>query len=183
MSACGTGFFQLSAFSGPVLAQQEAQALDAINTNMENLQFPTYNFTFNPGEHQPSGTMNMTVVPDRYLHLPMQPTEQTKHKNITFNLKTESYIDLFKQIKMYPDHKFIFNTLYDKLVSLPLDRCHTCYHTIFTDFTNNILTRINAHFVDINMDHTFWHDDDNIKIFVLFVKMSLQSAYVLPFHF
>jgi len=33
------------------------------------------------------------------------------------------------------------------------------------------------------MDHTFWHDDDNIKIFVLFVKMSIKFEYVLPYHF
>ena len=104
-------------------------------------------------------------------------------KSINFDLKKDTFYDLFNYIKIYPGYEFSFHTKYDNKIAFGKGATKQVYQKLITEMVNDILVKTHPYFMDINVENNFWDDDDNIENFVVFVALLINAGCVLPYHF
>ncbi len=109
-------------------------------------------------------------------------------ENITFDMKKFDYHDILEFIGAYPDHLLYFGSRDGKegnLVGYGDGANKFIYHKAAEQMcaVNEILTKRDNYFVDINSEHKFWKSKDNIKNFTTFIGMMISFGVLFPYHF
>lgn len=101
--------------------------------------------------------------------------------NFTLNEPKFVFSQLFEKIKLHRGYKFIFDYKDDKNIAYGNGASKQAYNKLMEHIIKNLMV-VRGYFMDINTSE-FWNDDDNIKLFVLFVGMFIDAGCVLPYHF
>jgi len=103
-------------------------------------------------------------------------------QTLIFDLKNTNYEVFFDLIKKYPKRQLFFFTVYNNTNGCGQGVNRQVYYQIANDLINRLFI-IDGHFMDIDINNSFWQVDDNIRLFVIFIALFINAKCVLPYHF
>lgn len=101
-----------------------------------------------------------------------------------FDLEKDNFNTICSWMDEYNGYVFEFNVIHQNQIATGFGATRHVYNKIYNEWTydNNILTKTHPYFVDINMEHSFWISEDNIKKFTIFLIMAVHYDCIAPFH-
>ena len=110
-------------------------------------------------------------------------------KYINFDLEKNNFSFICDLIRQFKGYNFDFQITHGKYYAMGKGANKQIYNKLCSELIystdNQIMIQFDkhVHFMDINLNNTFWDAEDNIKCFVIFVAMTINAGCVLPFHF
>ncbi len=119
--------------------------------------------------------------------------------NVKFNLDTDNFSYIQKLMELHYGKLLSFNNgCQDTAISgkeinqdtaisgkeiNEEDYNKLVYNKVLNDLLETVMIKLHEKFMDVNIESPFWKSDVNIKHFVIFIAMSIESGCQLPYHF
>ena len=143
-----------------------------------------YNFALYPDRYQPSLIFgNITsLYSNSYSFANKALFHFHQNQNMSVDLKKDGLFYIFDQIKKYPGSELRFETISENSRAYGDGANRQFYLKLCNEMVNTIMAKTHPYFMDINLENEFWNNSENIKVFVEFLAMTINSNCVLPYH-
>lgn len=137
-----------------------------------------------------TGSIDNTVIYHQ-INYNSQTHDQNTHKpsfifatetRLTFDFEKNDFWYVCEQIKLSKGCSFIFDTIHHNTIAYGDGATRQVYSKLCNDLIGTLLIKTHPYFMDINVDHPFWQDDENIECFVMFIAMVIKYGCLLPYH-
>lgn len=105
------------------------------------------------------------------------------YRDLDFDIKNATWQDFFNIIRENRDSQFQFHVLDGNHMAYGIGATKQVYQKVFQNLVEDGIFSIDGYFMDINLKHVFWCDDDNLELLVIFIALMVKTGCLLTYHF